>query len=116
MRMVFPSDGETYPKGVPSPAKGSKGKFVEANLIKPNEKDTNFDEEYFDEGDEEMVSTISIIPTKYLGEYEKNPSEDYDLEDEEAFAFICEVEEVGCFKRPTEKQRSYTFYHYILAA
>ncbi|RYR59322.1 hypothetical protein Ahy_A05g025191 [Arachis hypogaea] len=54
-----------------------------------------------------MVSTISIIPTEYLGEYEGNPNEDYDVEDEEAFAFIWLEDELGYFQKPTEKQKSH---------
>ncbi|XP_072073785.1 uncharacterized protein [Arachis hypogaea] len=43
-----------------------------------------------------MIGTISIIPTEYLGEYEGDPDEDYDMEDEP-----------GYFLRPTEKQMSH---------
>ncbi|RYR31964.1 hypothetical protein Ahy_B01g056938 [Arachis hypogaea] len=52
-----------------------------------------------------MVGTISIIPTEYLGKYKENLSEDYDVEDEEVFAFVREDEELGCFKKPTKKQK-----------
>ncbi|RYR12662.1 hypothetical protein Ahy_B04g070093 [Arachis hypogaea] len=52
-----------------------------------------------------MVSTISIIPTEYLGEYEGNPCEDYDVEDEEVFSFIRYEDEPGYFQRLTEKQK-----------
>ncbi|RYR48054.1 hypothetical protein Ahy_A07g034052 [Arachis hypogaea] len=65
------------------------------------------DEEYFDEGDDDMVGTISIIPTEYLGECESNPDEDYDQEDEEAFSFIRIEDEPGFFPRPTERQMSH---------
>ncbi|RYR19513.1 hypothetical protein Ahy_B03g064304 [Arachis hypogaea] len=54
-----------------------------------------------------MVSTILIILNEYLGEYEGNPNEDYDVKDEEAFAFIHSENELGCFKRPTEKKKSH---------
>ncbi|XP_057745146.1 uncharacterized protein LOC130963011 [Arachis stenosperma] len=50
---------------------------------------------------------ISIIPTEYLGEYEGDPEEDYDIEDEEAFSFIRFEDESGYFLRPTEKQMSH---------
>ncbi|RYR61288.1 hypothetical protein Ahy_A04g018442 [Arachis hypogaea] len=65
------------------------------------------DEEYFDEGDDDMIETISIIPTEYLGEYEGDPEEDYDMEDEETFSFIRIEDEPGYFLRPTKKQMSY---------
>ncbi|XP_072090484.1 uncharacterized protein [Arachis hypogaea] len=70
-------------------------------------KDVDVDEEYFDEGDDDMVGTISIIPTEYLGECESNPDGDYDQEDEEAFSFIRIEDEPGFFSRPTEKQMSH---------
>ncbi|RYR10002.1 hypothetical protein Ahy_B05g078449 [Arachis hypogaea] len=54
-----------------------------------------------------MVSTILIIPTEYLGEYEGNPNEDYDVDDEEAFAFIRPKDELRCFQNLTEKQKSH---------
>ncbi|RYR32051.1 hypothetical protein Ahy_B01g057040 isoform A [Arachis hypogaea] len=53
----------TYPKGITSPAKGDKGKAVKTDPIKSNEKYVDLDKKYFDEDDEEMFSTISIIPT-----------------------------------------------------
>ncbi|RYQ98557.1 hypothetical protein Ahy_B07g086297 [Arachis hypogaea] len=64
-------------------------------------------EEYFEEGEDEMVSTISIIPTEYLGEYEGNPVENYDVDDEETFSFIRYEDEPGYFQRPSEKQKSH---------
>ncbi|RYR49270.1 hypothetical protein Ahy_A07g035658 [Arachis hypogaea] len=67
-RIVFPFDGKTYPKRIPSPAKIKKGKSVVVISDEVKEKDADLDEEYFDEGDEgdeDMVSTISIIPTEY---------------------------------------------------
>ncbi|XP_072087185.1 uncharacterized protein [Arachis hypogaea] len=60
-----------------------------------------------------MVGTISIIPTKYLGEYEGDPDVDYDSEDEEAFSFIRIEDEPGYFLRPTEKQMSHLHPLYI---
>ncbi|RYR19581.1 hypothetical protein Ahy_B03g064406 [Arachis hypogaea] len=54
-----------------------------------------------------MIGTISIIPTEYLGEYEGDPEEDYDMEDEEAFSFIRLEDEPGYFLWPTEKQMSH---------
>ncbi|RYR40056.1 hypothetical protein Ahy_A09g045721 [Arachis hypogaea] len=95
-RIVFPSDGETYPKEIPSPAKMEKGKAVVQSSGVDKHKDVDVDEEYFDKGDDDMVGMISIIPTEYLGECESNPDEDYDQEDESGF-----------FPRPTERQVSH---------
>ncbi|RYR31390.1 hypothetical protein Ahy_B01g056201 [Arachis hypogaea] len=106
-RIVFPSDGETYPKEIPSPAKMEKGKAIAQSSGIDKNKDVDVDEEYFDEGDDDMVRTISIIPIEYLGEYEGDPNEDYDSEDEEAFSFIRIEDEPGYFLRPTEKQMSH---------
>ncbi|QHN96050.1 uncharacterized protein DS421_18g615050 [Arachis hypogaea] len=94
-RIVFPSDGETYPKEIPSRAKMEKGKAIAQSSRIDKNKDVDVDEEYFDESDDDMVGTISIIPTKYLGEYEGDPNEDYDSEDEEAFSFIRIEDEPG---------------------
>ncbi|RYQ98927.1 hypothetical protein Ahy_B07g086757 [Arachis hypogaea] len=102
-RIVFPSDGETYPKEIPSPAKMDKGKAIAQSSGVDKHKDVDVDEEYFDKGDDDMVGTISIIPTEYLGECEGNPDEDYDQEDEEAFSFIRIEDEPGFFARPTER-------------
>ncbi|RYQ86436.1 hypothetical protein Ahy_B10g106106 [Arachis hypogaea] len=81
-RIIFPSDEETYPKEIPSPAKMEKGKVIAQSSGVDKNKDVDIDEEYFDKGDDDMIGTISIIPTKYLGEYEGDPNEDYDSEDE----------------------------------
>ncbi|RYR10099.1 hypothetical protein Ahy_B05g078569 [Arachis hypogaea] len=105
--IVFPFDGETYPKEIPSPAKMEKGKAVAQSSGIDKNKHVDVDEEYFDEGDDDMVRTFSIIPTKYLGEYEGDPNEDYDSEDEEAFSFIRIEDELGYFLRLTEKQMSH---------
>ncbi|RYQ99659.1 hypothetical protein Ahy_B07g087627 [Arachis hypogaea] len=106
-RIVFHSDGETYPKEIPSPAKMEKGKAVAQSSGIDKNKDVVVDEEYFDEGDDDMVGTISIIPTEYLGEYEGDPYADYDSEDEEAFSFIRIEDEPSYFLRPTERQMSH---------
>ncbi|RYQ99043.1 hypothetical protein Ahy_B07g086891 isoform A [Arachis hypogaea] len=82
-RIVFPSDGETCPKGISSPEKLEKGKAIAHSSGIDKGKEADLDEEYFEEGDNEIVRTISIIPTEYLGEYE------------------------GYFLRPTEKQKSH---------
>ncbi|XP_072064413.1 uncharacterized protein [Arachis hypogaea] len=103
----YPSDGETYPKEVPSPAKMEKGKAIAQSSGIDKNKDVDVDEEYFDDGDDDMVGTISIIPIEYLGEYEGDPDEDYDSEDEEVFFFIRIEDELGYFLRPTEKQMSH---------
>ncbi|RYQ85812.1 hypothetical protein Ahy_B10g105429 [Arachis hypogaea] len=103
----FLSDERTYSRGIPSPAKREKDNAVAIVPIDGKEKDDDLDEQYLDEGDEKIVGIISIIPTEYLGEYEGNLSEDYDVEDEEVFAFVREDEELGCFKKPTEKQKSH---------
>ncbi|RYR77487.1 hypothetical protein Ahy_A01g001980 [Arachis hypogaea] len=79
---------KTYPKEIPSPIKMEKGKAVAQSSGVDKNKDVDVDEEYFDEGDDDMVGTISIIPTEYLGECKSNPDEDYDQEDEVAFSFI----------------------------
>ncbi|RYR15729.1 hypothetical protein Ahy_B04g072647 [Arachis hypogaea] len=97
------SDGETYPKDIPSPAKMDRGKAIVQSSGVDKHKDVDVDEEYFDEGDNDMVGTISIIPTEYLGECEGNP----DQENEEAFSFIRIEDEPGVFLRPTEKQMSH---------
>ncbi|RYR26837.1 hypothetical protein Ahy_B02g061149 [Arachis hypogaea] len=70
-------------------------------------KEVGVDEEYFYEGDDDKIGMISIIPTEYLGEYEGDPDEDYDMEDEEAFSFIRIEDEPGYFLRPTKKQMSH---------
>ncbi|RYR10984.1 hypothetical protein Ahy_B05g079475 [Arachis hypogaea] len=101
-RVVFSTDGETYSKEIPSPAKLDKGKAVIVTPKVTKEKDADLDEEYFEEGDDEMVSTISIIPTEYLEEYVGNPCEDYDV-----FSFIRYEDEPSYFHRPTEKQKSH---------
>ncbi|RYQ97021.1 hypothetical protein Ahy_B08g092985 [Arachis hypogaea] len=106
-RIVFASDGETYPKGIPFPAKLDKGKS--AVNISDVDKDTDVDlnEEYFEEGNNDMVGTISIIPIEYLGKYEGDPEDDYDMDAEEAFSFIRYEDELGYFLRPSEKQKSH---------
>ncbi|RYQ83820.1 hypothetical protein Ahy_B10g102678 [Arachis hypogaea] len=106
-RIVFPSDGETCPKGIPSPVKMEKGKAIPQTSGIDKNKEVDVDEEYFDEGDDDMIRTISIIPTEYLGEYEGDPDEDYDVENEEAFSFIRIEDEPGYFLRPTEKHMSH---------
>ncbi|RYR47090.1 hypothetical protein Ahy_A07g033024 [Arachis hypogaea] len=95
--IVFPADGETYPKESFSPVKLDKGKTVVNIPVVDKDNGANLDEEYFKEGDEEMVGTISIIPTEYLGEYEGNPEDDFDMDDEEAFSFIRYEDEPGYF-------------------
>ncbi|RYR66596.1 hypothetical protein Ahy_A03g012622 [Arachis hypogaea] len=84
-----------------------KGKAVAQSSGIDKHKDVDVDEEYFDEGDDDMVGTILIIPTEYLGECKSNPDEDYDQEDEEAFSFICIEDEPGFFPCPTERQMSH---------
>ncbi|RYQ84385.1 hypothetical protein Ahy_B10g103647 [Arachis hypogaea] len=106
-RIVFPSDGETCSKRIPSPMKMKKGKAIAESSGVNKNKEVDVDEEYFDEGDDDMVGTISIIPTEYLGEYEGDLNEDYDSEDEEVFSFIRIEDESGYFLRPTEKQMSH---------
>ncbi|RYQ99372.1 hypothetical protein Ahy_B07g087305 isoform A [Arachis hypogaea] len=106
-RIVFPPDGETCPKGILSPAKLEKGKAIAHSPGTDKGKETNLDEEYFEEGDDEMIGTILIIPIEYLGEYEGDPEEDYDMDAEEAFSFIRYEEKPGYFLRPTEKQKSH---------
>ncbi|RYR35129.1 hypothetical protein Ahy_A10g050266 [Arachis hypogaea] len=104
-RIVLPTDRETYPKGVSSPVKLDKGKAVVRITVTNKDKGADLDEEYFEERDEEMVSTILIIPTEYLGEYEGDPEDAYDVDDEEAFLFIRYEDEPGYFQRPSEKQK-----------
>ncbi|RYR52811.1 hypothetical protein Ahy_A06g027680 [Arachis hypogaea] len=106
-RIIFPSDGETCPKGIPSPAKLDKSKAVVSTSGVDKDKDVNLEEEYFEEGDDEIVGTILIIPTEYSGEYERDPEEDYDVDDEEVFSFIRYEDEQGYFLRPFEKQKSH---------
>ncbi|RYQ82169.1 hypothetical protein Ahy_B10g100778 [Arachis hypogaea] len=106
-RIVFPSDGETCLKGIPSPTNMEKGKAVAQSSGVDKNKEVDIDEEYFDEGDDDIIGTISIIPTEYLGEYEGDPDEYYDMEDEEVFSFIRIEDEPGYFLRPTEKQMSH---------
>ncbi|RYR77859.1 hypothetical protein Ahy_A01g002521 [Arachis hypogaea] len=84
-----------------------KGKAVAQSSGVDKNKDVDVNEEYFDEGDDDMVGTISIIPTEYLGECESNPNEDYDQEDEEAYSFIRIEDEPGYFPRPTKRQMSH---------
>ncbi|RYQ92527.1 hypothetical protein Ahy_B09g098754 [Arachis hypogaea] len=102
-RIVFPSNGETYPKEIPSPAKMEKGKAIAQSSRIDKHKDVDVDEEYFDEGDDDMVGTNSIIPTEYLRECKSNSDEDYDQKDEEVFSFIRIEDELGFFPRPTER-------------
>ncbi|RYQ91055.1 hypothetical protein Ahy_B09g096923 [Arachis hypogaea] len=83
-----------------------KGKAVAQSSGVDKGKEVDIDEEYFEEGDDDMIGTISIIPTEYLGEYEGDPEEDYDMEDEEVFSFIRIKDEPGYFLQPTEKQMS----------
>ncbi|RYR53705.1 hypothetical protein Ahy_A06g028923 [Arachis hypogaea] len=71
------------------------------------ELEAELDEGYFEEGDDEMVGTMSIIPTEPLGEYEGNPEKDYDMDVEETFSFIRYEDEPGYFLRPLEKQKSH---------
>ncbi|RYR30863.1 hypothetical protein Ahy_B01g055638 [Arachis hypogaea] len=104
-RIVFPSDGETCPKGIPSPTKLDKGKAVVSTSGVDKDKDVDLEEEYFEEVDDEMVLTISIIPTEYLGEYEGDLEDDYDIDNEKVFSFIRYEDEPGYFLRPSEKQK-----------
>ncbi|RYR34892.1 hypothetical protein Ahy_A10g049951 isoform A [Arachis hypogaea] len=97
-RIVFPTDGETYSEGVPSPVKLDKGKAVVTASDGDKDKVAGLYEKYFEEGEDEMVSTISIIPNEYLGEYESNPVEDYNVDDEEAFSFIRYEDEPVFFR------------------
>ncbi|RYQ91744.1 hypothetical protein Ahy_B09g097752 [Arachis hypogaea] len=106
-QIVFPTDGETCPKGIPSPVKLDKGKVLAEIPSVDKVKDVDLDEEYFKEGDDDMVGTISIIPTEYLGEYEGDPKEDYDMDTEKAFSFSRYEDEPGYFLQPTEKQKSH---------
>ncbi|XP_025632955.1 uncharacterized protein [Arachis hypogaea] len=92
-----------------------KGKAIAQSSRIYKHKDADVDEEYFDEGDDDMVGTISIIPTEYLGECKGNPEEDYDQEDEEAFSFIRIEDEPGFFLRPTERQISHLRPFHIVA-
>ncbi|RYR30985.1 hypothetical protein Ahy_B01g055780 [Arachis hypogaea] len=114
-RIVFPSYGETYPKEILLPAKMKKGKVVAQSSGIDKHKDVDVDEEYFDEGDDDMVGTILIIPTEYLRECESNPDEDYDQEDEGAFSFIRIEDEPGFFPRPTERQMSHLCPLHVIA-
>ncbi|RYQ92421.1 hypothetical protein Ahy_B09g098646 [Arachis hypogaea] len=98
---------ETCVKGIPSPAKLDKGKAVVSTSGVDKDKDVNLEEEYFKEGDDKMVGTISIIPIEYLGEYEGDPEDDYDIDDEEVFSFIRYEDEPGYFLRPSGKQKSH---------
>ncbi|RYR28421.1 hypothetical protein Ahy_B01g052542 [Arachis hypogaea] len=98
---------ETCLKGISSPARMEKGKAVAQSSGVDKGKEIDVDEEYFEEGDDDMIGMISIIPTEYLGEYEGDPDEDYDMEDEKAFSFIRIEDESGYFLRPTEKQMSH---------
>ncbi|RYQ85730.1 hypothetical protein Ahy_B10g105318 [Arachis hypogaea] len=84
-----------------------KSKAVAQSSGIDKNKDVDVDEEYFDEADDDMVRTISIIPAEYLGKYEGDPNADYDSEDEEAFFFIRIDDESGYFLRSIEKQMSY---------
>ncbi|RYR20700.1 hypothetical protein Ahy_B03g065921 [Arachis hypogaea] len=84
-----------------------KGKAIAQSSGVDKGKEFDVDEEYFEEGDDDMIGTISIIPTEYLGEYEGDPEEDYDMEDEEAFSFIQIEDEPVYFLWPTEKQMSH---------
>ncbi|RYR10578.1 hypothetical protein Ahy_B05g079013 [Arachis hypogaea] len=89
-RIVFPSDGKTYPKEITSPEKMEKGKAVaqSSGMIKIKMS-------MLIKRDDDMIGTISIIPTEYLEKCESNPDEDYDQEDEEAFSFIRIEDEPG---------------------
>ncbi|RYR66159.1 hypothetical protein Ahy_A03g012109 [Arachis hypogaea] len=98
---------ETCPKENLSPTKLENGNAIAHSPSKNKGKEANLDEEYFEKRDNEMVGTISIIPTEYLGKYEGDPEEDYDMEAEEAFSFIRYEDEPGYFLRPTEKQKSH---------
>ncbi|RYR51652.1 hypothetical protein Ahy_A06g026626 [Arachis hypogaea] len=82
-----------------------KGKAIAHSLGVDKGKEVDLDKEYFEEGDDEMFGMISIIPTEYLGEYEGDPEEDYDMEAEEAFSFIQYEDEPGYFLRPSERQK-----------
>ncbi|RYR19629.1 hypothetical protein Ahy_B03g064476 [Arachis hypogaea] len=104
-RIVFPSDGETYPKEIPSPAKMEKGKAVAQSSGIDKHKDVDVDEECFDEGDDDM----------YLGECESNSDDDYDQEDEGTFSFILMEDEPGFFPRPTERQMSHLHPFHVIA-
>ncbi|XP_072071639.1 uncharacterized protein [Arachis hypogaea] len=84
-----------------------KGKAIAQSSGVDKGKEVDLDEEYFEEGDDEMVGTILIIPTEYLGEYEGDLEEDYDMEAEEAFSFIRYEDEPCYFLRPTERQKSH---------
>ncbi|RYR15780.1 hypothetical protein Ahy_B04g072707 [Arachis hypogaea] len=84
-----------------------KGKAIAQSSGVDKNKEVDVDEEYFDEGYDEMIGMILIIPIEYLGEYEGDPEEDYDMEDEEAFSFIRLENEPGYFFRPNEKQMSH---------
>ncbi|RYR27118.1 hypothetical protein Ahy_B02g061453 [Arachis hypogaea] len=84
-----------------------KGKAIAQSSGIDKHKDVDVDEEYFDEGYDDMVGTISIIPTEYHGECKSNPDEDYDQEDEGAFSFIRIEDEPGFFSRPTKRQMSH---------
>ncbi|RYR26493.1 hypothetical protein Ahy_B02g060739 [Arachis hypogaea] len=84
-----------------------KGKAIAHSSGVDEGKEVDVDEEYFEEGDDDMVGMISIIPTDYLGEYEGDPEEDCDVEAEEAFSFIRYEDESGYFLRPTKKQKSH---------
>ncbi|RYR14938.1 hypothetical protein Ahy_B04g071662 [Arachis hypogaea] len=77
-------------------------------------KEEDVDEEYFEEGDDDMIGTISIIPTEYLGEYEGDPEKDYDMEDEEAFSFIRIEDEPGMYNpklKPLNVDRTLNSYN-----
>ncbi|RYR05184.1 hypothetical protein Ahy_B06g085062 [Arachis hypogaea] len=93
-RVVFPIDGETCPKGIPSPVKLDNGKAVFVASRDDKDKVADPDEEYFEKG---------------------NPVEDYDIDDEEAFSFIRYEDEHGYFQRPSEKQKSHLHSLHITA-
>ncbi|RYR25325.1 hypothetical protein Ahy_B02g059026 isoform B [Arachis hypogaea] len=95
-RIEFPTDGQTYPKGVRSPLKLDKGKAVVAASDGDKDKVAGLDEEYFEERKDEMVSTVSIIPTEYLGEYIGNPVDDYDVDDKEVFLVLSNFRGFKC--------------------
>ncbi|XP_072054313.1 uncharacterized protein [Arachis hypogaea] len=64
-RIAFPSDGETYPKEIPSPAKMEKGKSVAQSSGIDKHKDVDVDKEYFDEGDDDMPLTVDQSLNSY---------------------------------------------------
>ncbi|RYR07455.1 hypothetical protein Ahy_B05g074810 [Arachis hypogaea] len=70
---IFVVELETCPKRIPFPTKMEKGKGIAQSSGVDKGKEVDVDKEYFEERDDDMIETISIILTEYLGEYEGDP-------------------------------------------